>query len=163
MAAYFVIRFSAYFSAVYYAGDLAVPRDVEPEVKRIPNIYLYTIDNIQDLVSENYETRVKAANDASSIIDLKVQDYMNWRKAQTAFSVIRMYRNYADQIKNESLKKALQQLRNGKDPEEVIKQLSSNITSKLTHNPTQALNKAGQSSDRKVIELICDIFLQDKN
>mgnify|MGYP000683560364 FL=1 len=88
---------------------------------------------------------------------------MNWRKAQTAFSVIRMYRNYADQIKNESLKKALQQLRNGKDPEEVIKQLSSNITSKLTHNPTQALNKAGQSSDRKVIELICDIFLQDKN
>ena len=74
-----------------------------------------------------------------------------------------MYRNYADQIKNESLKKALQQLRNGKDPEEVIKQLSSNITSKLTHNPTQALNKAGQSSDRKVIELICDIFLQDKN
>ena len=88
---------------------------------------------------------------------------MNWRKAQTAFSVIRMYRNYADQIKNESLKKALQQLRNGKDPEEVIKQLSSNITSKLTHNPTLALNKAGQSSDRKVIELICDIFLQDKN
>ena len=74
-----------------------------------------------------------------------------------------MYRNYADQIKNESLKKALQQLRNGKDPEEVIKQLSSNITSKLTHNPTQALNKAGQSSDRKVIELIRDIFLQDKN
>ena len=146
-----------------YIVDLAVPRDVEPEVKRIPNIYLYTIDNIQDLVSENYETRVKAANDASSIIDLKVQDYMNWRKAQTAFSVIRMYRNYADQIKNESLKKALQQLRNGKDPEEIIKQLSSNITSKLTHNPTQALNKAGQSSDRKVIELICDIFLQDKN
>ena len=74
-----------------------------------------------------------------------------------------MYRNYADQIKIESLKKALQQLRNGKDPEEVIKQLSSNITSKLTHNPTQALNKAGQSSDRKDIELISDIFLQDKN
>ncbi|MEC7885631.1 MAG: glutamyl-tRNA reductase [Pseudomonadota bacterium] len=145
-----------------YMVDLAVPRDIEHEVKEIPNTYLYSLDNIQELIEKNYNTRRLAATDAKSIIDLRVKEYMSWRKAQTAFSVIRMYRNHCEEIKNEALKKALKQIKSGKDPVEVVTQLSSNITSKLSHEPTQALNKAGQTDDRKIISLICDIFLKQK-
>jgi len=145
-----------------YIVDLGVPRNIESEVKDLPDIFLYTLDNIQDLVKKNYKTRKEATSDAQTIINSRVQEYMNWRKSQSAFSVIKLYREDCEFIRKDSLTKSLNQLKLGKDPEEVVKQLSINLTSKLSHKPTLALNKAGQTENRKLINLLCDIFLINK-
>jgi len=145
-----------------YMVDLGVPRNIEAEVKDLPDIFLYTIDNIQELVRKNYNTRKEAAFDAQSIIDVRVQEYMNWRNSQSAFSVIKLYRDDCESIRLQCLEKSLNHLKSGKDPESIMEQLSMNITSKLSHKPTLALNKAGQTDNRKLINLICDIFLINK-
>ena len=145
-----------------YMVDLGVPRNIEAEVKDLPDIFLYTIDNIQELVRKNYNTRKEAAFDAQSIIDVRVQEYMNWRNSQSAFSVIKLYRDDCESIRLQCLEKSLSHLKSGKDPESIMEQLSMNITSKLSHKPTLALNKAGQTDNRKLINLICDIFLINK-
>ena len=87
---------------------------------------------------------------------------MNWRKSQSAFSVIKLYRDDCEIIRQDSLNKSLNQLKLGKDPKKVVEQLSINLTSKLSHKPTLALNKAGQTENRKLINLLCDIFLTNK-
>ena len=145
-----------------YMVDLGVPRNIEAEVKDLPDIFLYTIDNIQELVKKNYNTRKEAAFDAQSIIEARVQEYMNWRNSQSAFSVIKLYRDDCESIRLQCLEKSLSHLKSGKDPESIMEQLSLNITSKLSHKPTLALNKAGQTDNRKLINLICDIFLINK-
>ena len=145
-----------------YMVDLGVPRNIEAEVKDLPDIFLYTIDNIQELVRKNYNTRKEAAFDAQSIIETRVQEYMNWRNSQSAFSVIKLYRDDCESIRKQCLEKSLAHLKSGKDPESIMEQLSLNITSKLSHKPTLALNKAGQTDNRKLINLICDIFLVSK-
>ena len=145
-----------------YMVDLGVPRNIETEVKELKDIFLYTLDNIQDLVKKNYKTREDAAIDAQHIVNSKVDEYMNWRKSQSAFSIIKHYRDDCEEIRENCLNKSLNQLRLGKDPEDVINQLSINLTSKLSHKPTLALNKAGQTNNRKLINLVCDIFLINK-
>jgi glutamyl-tRNA reductase len=145
-----------------YMVDLGVPRNIESEVKELPDIFLYTLDNIQDLIKKNYKTREEAAIDAQHIVDNKVEEYMNWRKSQSAFSIIKLYREDCENIRKTCLDKSLSQLKLGKDPKDVIDQLSINLTSKLSHKPTLALNKAGQTNNRKLINLVCDIFLINK-
>ena len=145
-----------------YMVDLGVPRNIEAEVKDLSDIFLYTIDNIQELVRKNYNIRKGAAFDAQSIIDARVKEYMNWRNSQSAFSVIKLYRDDCESIRLQCLEKSLSHLKSGKDPESIMEQLSLNITSKLSHKPTLALNKAGQTDNRKLINLICDIFLINK-
>ena len=142
--------------------DLGVPRNIESEVKDLSDIFLYTLDNIQDLIKKNYKTRKEAAIDAQLIIDTKVSEYMNWRKSQSAFSIIKLYRDDCEDIRKNCLDKSVNQLKLGKDPKEVLDQLSVNLTSKLSHKPTLALNKAGQTNNRKLINLVCDIFLINK-
>jgi glutamyl-tRNA reductase len=142
--------------------DLGVPRNIESEVKDLSDIFLYTLDNIQDLIKKNYKTRKEAAIDAQLIIDTKVSEYMNWRKSQSAFSIIKLYRDDCEDIRKICLDKSVNQLKLGKDPKEVLDQLSVNLTSKLSHKPTLALNKAGQTNNRKLINLVCDIFLIHK-
>ena len=145
-----------------YIVDLGVPRNIEAEVKGLPDIFLYTLDNIQDLVRKNYKTRKEAAYDAQYIIDTKVEEYMNWRKSQSAFSIIKMYREDCELIRKNCLDKSINQLNSGKEAKDIIEQLSINLTSKLSHKPTLALNKAGQTNNRKLINLVCDIFLINK-
>ena len=107
-----------------YMVDLGVPRNIESEVKELPDIFLYTLDNIQDLIKKNYKTREEAAIDAQHIVDNKVEEYMNWRKSQSAFSIIKLYREDCENIRKTCLDKSLSQLKLGKDPKDVIDQLN---------------------------------------
>ena len=114
-----------------YMVDLGVPRNIETEVKELKDIFLYTLDNIQDLIKKNYKTREDAAIDAQHIVNSKVDEYMNWRKSQSAFSIIKHYRDDCEEIRENCLNKSLNQLRLGKDPEDVINQLLA-IGSKMS-------------------------------
>jgi len=138
--------------------DIAVPRDIEPQVAELDDVYLYTVDDLKEVIDENKRTRQEAAQDATRIIDEAVEDYLKELRAEEAVSTIKGYRNKAEQLRDEEIEKALKLLRKGNDPEQVIQTLARNITNKLLHNPTVQLKKAGSEGRSDVIDLAQQLF-----
>jgi len=122
--------------------DIAVPRDIEEQVAQLSDIYLYTVDDLRDVIQENLRSRQEAADKAIGIIEEGVQAYVHGRRVQDSASLIRAYRRKAEDVRDGELEKALGQLAGGTDPEEVIKLLARNLTNKLLHGPTTKLRKA---------------------
>jgi glutamyl-tRNA reductase len=101
--------------------DIAVPRDVESQVADLNDAYLYSVDDLQEIVNQNMESRERAAQDAEYIIEAKAGEFVNWQNALDSVDVIRLYRENIEQIKLELIQKAESQLKSGKEPEKVFK------------------------------------------
>ncbi|MDH5302035.1 MAG: glutamyl-tRNA reductase [Gammaproteobacteria bacterium] len=143
--------------------DIAVPRDIESQVGELPDVYLYTVDDLQDIIEEGLKSRRDAAEQAEEIIDTQVSDFMSWIKAQESINVVRSYREALETIKQQELEKALQMLANN-NPEEVLKRLAHNLTNKLAHAPTKRLRDASMNGDRHILQAAQEIFdLKDTN
>ncbi len=138
--------------------DLAVPRDIEPEVKNLNDVYLYTVDDLQNIITENLNSRRQAAEQAEEIIDTRVEHFLAWKKSQIAQSTIVDYRQQAALIQQESLNKALAALKNGSSSEEVIQQLAHTLTNKLIHTPCFQIRKAGENDRHDLITAAREIF-----
>lgn len=132
--------------------DIAVPRDIEPEVAQLDDIYLYTIDDLQDLIQENLKSRLAAAQQAEKIIDAQAGRFMGWLRSLDAVSTIRGYRTRAEHTREETLAKARRLLSQGKDPQEVLRFLAHTLTNKLTHDPSARLRQAGFDGRIELIE-----------
>jgi glutamyl-tRNA reductase len=144
--------------------DLAVPRDIEAQVAELDDVYLYTVDDLAEVIDKNRRTREDAAQDASHIIDEAIEDYLKELRAEDAVSTIKNYRNKAEQIRDDEVEKAFRHLRRGDDPEQVLESLARNITNKLLHNPTVQLKKAGSEGRSDVIDFAQKLFeLEQKN
>jgi glutamyl-tRNA reductase len=126
--------------------DLAVPRDVESEVGHLHNAFLYTVDDFESVISENLLLRQDAAAIGEEIIHMQVQEYMEWLGSQAATETIKEFREYAQKIKEETLKQAHSAL-NNKDAREVLDQLATNLMNKLIHRPTVALRDANLQNE----------------
>jgi len=138
--------------------DLAVPRDIETEVSELSDIYLYTVDDLQNVVEENLQTRREAASEAEQIIDLQVGQFVCWLKSLDAVPMIRALRENVDQIRQSELEKAHRLLASGETAEVVIETLARSLSNKYTHAPTAALKKAGLEADKAVIEAARRLF-----
>ncbi|RLA25108.1 MAG: glutamyl-tRNA reductase [Gammaproteobacteria bacterium] len=138
--------------------DLAVPRDIEPEVAKLNDVYLYTVDDLQNIIQENLNSRRQAAEQAEEIIDTNVEHFLAWMKAQTVQSTIVDYRQQASILQQESLKKALASLKNGGPPDEIMRQLAHTLTNKLTHTPCIQLRKASENERHDLIAAAREIF-----
>jgi glutamyl-tRNA reductase len=138
--------------------DLAVPRDIEPEVEQLPDVYLYTVDDLRNTIEENLKSRQEAAKQAEEIIDLEVAHFLDWLRAQNAVDTIQAFRNQADQLRQDVLTKAQQSLRNGAEPEEVLEILSKQLTNKLTHTPSLQLKNAGAYERHDLIAAARELF-----
>jgi len=138
--------------------DLAVPRDIEPEVKNLNDVYLYTVDDLQNIITENLNSRRQAAEQAEEIIDTHVEHFLAWKKSQIAQSTIIDYRQQATRVQQESLEKALAALKNGCSSEEVIQQLAHTLTNKLIHTPCYQIRKAGENDRHDLITAAREIF-----
>ncbi len=138
--------------------DLAVPRDIEPEVKNLNDVYLYTVDDLQNIITENLNSRRQAAEQAEEIIDTRVEHFLAWKKSQVAQSTIIDYRQQAAHIQQESLNKALTALKKGDAPEEVLQQLAHTLTNKLIHTPCFQIRKAGENNRHDLITAAREIF-----
>ncbi len=132
--------------------DLAVPRDIEPEVSTLSDVYLYTIDDLQNVIEHNISSRQQAADEAEIIIDHEVLEYSQWLRGQGIVNTVRAYRNKAETQRDEILEKAHKMLEQGKSTEETLQFIAHTLTNKLTHEPTEALRTAGKQGKNELID-----------
>lgn len=135
-----------------YMVDLAVPRDIEPQIASLSDIYLYTQEDLRQVVEKNLQSREDARREASAIIDQQVEEFARRAQSESAFALIRDYRDQAQRHRDETLEKARQRLKRGRGPDETLEWLAHTLCNRLTHNPTQALNEAGQDNDHSLLD-----------
>lgn len=123
--------------------DIAVPRDIEPEVESVKNAYLYTVDDLHSVIEENVRARQEAAKAAEQLIEDGVDDYIKAVEARKFSNLIVSYRQSAEGFKKTELEKALKGLEAGQPPEEIINKLANGLMNKLIHAPTRYLRDAG--------------------
>lgn len=138
--------------------DIAVPRDIEPEVGDLDDVYLYTVDDLEEVIEANRQSRQEAAEQAEEIIEQQVHDFMAWLKAQETNQLIRDYRENAFQQRDDVLKKALKLHNQGKSAEETLQFLAFTLTNKLIHQPTQVLNQAARDDNQRLLQAACDVL-----
>ena len=143
--------------------DIAVPRDIAPEVAELEDVYLYTVDDLHSVIQENMASRQEAARQAEEIIEVQAEHFMGWLRSLDAATTIRAYRAQADAIRREVLEKAKKQLAQGKDPQQVLEFLAHTLTNKLVHAPSSALRQAGADERGDLIELARELFGLDEN
>lgn len=135
-----------------YMVDLAVPRDIEPQIASLSDVYLYTQEDLRQVIEKNLQSRENARREASAIIDQQVEEFARRTQGESAFALIRDYRDQAQQLRNETLEQAQQRLKRGRGTEETLEWLAHTLCNRLTHHPTQALNEAGQDNDHSLLD-----------
>jgi glutamyl-tRNA reductase len=136
--------------------DIAVPRDVEPEVGKLPNAYLYSVDDLQAIIESNMAQRKAAAVQAETIVVQESSEFMSWLRAQNAVETIRDYRSQAEQVREELQARALTALQQGVDPQEVMRDLAHKLTNRLIHAPTKSLQQAARDGDDERLQILRD-------
>lgn len=132
--------------------DLAIPRNIDPDIATLEDIYLYTVDDLQTVIEENLKSRQDAASQAEDIIDTQVERFMAWLRVQDAVPEIRSYREQAERHRDRVLAKARHMLANGRDPQEVLQYLANTLTNTLIHAPSVHLRQAAESGDPALLQ-----------
>ncbi|MFT7413500.1 MAG: glutamyl-tRNA reductase [Methylophagaceae bacterium] len=138
--------------------DIAVPRDIEPEVGNLEDIYLYCVDDLQGIIEENLQSRREAAVQAEEIIDNQVEHFIAWLRTQDAVPVIRAIREKAELESEHLLEKAQKQLEQGLPAEAILNDLARTLTKKLLHEPSRQLRQSGFDTDNNLIEAARSLF-----
>ena len=138
--------------------DIAVPRDIEPEVGELDDVYLYTVDDLHEVIEEGRHSREEAAVQAEEIIINQVEHFMGWLRSLKGVDTIRAFREQAEEKRDEQIAAAQKQLAAGKDPEEVINELARTLTNKLIHEPSAQLNQAAYSGRKEILDTARELF-----
>ena len=131
--------------------DIAVPRDIEPQVAELADVFLYTVDDLAEIVEENRRTRLAAAAEAETLIEQGVESWLKDVRAREASSLLTRYRAQAEAVSAQELARHLKRLEKGDDPAEVLARLSRSLTNKLIHTPTRELRNAAADGRHEVL------------
>ena len=142
--------------------DLAVPRDIEPEVAQLDDVFLYTVDDLAQVVNDGMGNRQAAALDAETIVTARVETFMHWLKKRDAVPTIKALRDQAENTRQTELEKALKLIQKGESPEKVLEALSNALTNKFLHAPSHALNQAHGDEHAKLENILKQLY-QIKN
>lgn len=138
--------------------DLAVPRDIESQVADLDDAYLYTVDDLQEIVANNMKARTEAAEEAEVIVSNNATVFADWLNSLDSVDYIKEYREQSMAIKQELLEKALNQLNAGKDADKVLVELANKLTNKLIHAPTSALKDAAEQQNVQELLMIKSVL-----
>ena len=141
--------------------DIAVPRDIEPEVGELDDVYLYTVDHLQEAIQENVRARQQAAQEASELIRDAIVRHRRQRREQDAVKVLRDYREQRTSMAESELEKALQQLRNGGDAEQVLRKFQHSLVNKWLHTPSVTLRKMAADGRAEALLLARELLLEN--
>jgi glutamyl-tRNA reductase len=138
--------------------DIAVPRDIEPEVEEVNDAYLYTVDDLHSVIEENVRARQDAAKAAEEMIEEGVNSYRRVVESRKVSDLIVTFRKSAELIKNAELEKALKGLERGQSPEQVLNKLAHGLMNKLIHSPTRYLRDAGADADQNALTIASNVL-----
>jgi glutamyl-tRNA reductase len=131
--------------------DIAVPRDIESRAGELEDVYLYTVDDLNEVIQENLRSRAQAAQQAEEIIDNHVSHFMAWLQSRGAVDTIAAMRERSETLRAETLEKAMRLLQRGKTPEQALQFLAHTLTNKFLHEPCVQLRQAGYNGNDDVI------------
>jgi glutamyl-tRNA reductase len=143
--------------------DMAVPRDIDPAVAELEDVYLFSIDDLQQLVDENIQQRELAAGGARLLINEEVARFLAESRAQDAGPAIRALRQQADGIRQQTVEQARRMLTAGKSTDEVLDYLANTLTNRLLHVPTQALRQAAELADLALAETVTRLLTEERD
>lgn len=138
--------------------DLAVPRDIEPEVGELASVFLYNIDSLQALVTQGLNERREAAIQAEQIINYEVENFIAQQRGLKANDAICKYREKMVALGEQETKRALRSLQRGQSPELVIQALAQRLVNKLSHQPTVRLREASRLGQEEVLTAVEQLF-----
>ncbi|MCY1333834.1 Glutamyl-tRNA reductase [compost metagenome] len=142
--------------------DIAVPRDIEPEVGELDDVYLYSVDDLHEVVAENMKSRQGAAQAAEELVGSGVDDFMQRLRELAAVDVLRAYRQQAERQRDDELARALRLLQNGASAEEALAQLARGLTNKLLHAPSVQLKKLSADGRFDALAVAQELFALDE-
>ena len=138
--------------------DLAVPRDIDTEVAKLPNVFLYSIDDLREVIDENLRSRQQAAVEAEAMIELSVEHFMTWWRALELNNPIASIRRNAEASRDEALAKARNLLARGKSADQALEFLAHTLTNKLVHAPSANLRAAALRGDSDLLQAAERLF-----
>lgn len=138
--------------------DLAVPRDIESEVGEIADAYLYSVDDISDVIEDGVKSRAEAAEQAELIIERGIEAFRQQVRSLNAVSTLRAFRDQADLVRVQELQRAMKLLEKGDSAEDVLNSLARSITNKLIHSPTVQMKKASAEGRDDLLKLTQELY-----
>jgi glutamyl-tRNA reductase len=138
--------------------DLAVPRDVEPEAAELNDVFLYSVDDLAEIVKGNLQIRKEAVAQAEDMIAAQAGHFLRWLEGRTVVPTITALHGHHDQLRAAELDRAKKLLAGGASPEQVLDQLARGLTNKFLHAPTQALNQAGDAERAELVAMFEKIY-----
>ena len=134
--------------------DIAVPRDIEPAVGELEAVYLYSIDDLTQIIEENVRGREEAARAADSIIEVGAEDFARQQRLLQSREVLQSFRSSGEAVREAALEQARQRLAAGEPAEAVLERLSKDLANKLLHAPTVMFREAAANNDDALLELL---------
>jgi len=144
--------------APIFIVDLAVPRDVEPEAAELDDVFLYSVDDLSNIVKDNLQVRKEAVVQAEEMIATQAESFLRWLEGRTVVPTITALHGHHDQLRAAELERARRLLGNGTPPEQVLEMLARGLTNKFLHAPTQALNQAGDAERAELVAMFEKIY-----
>ncbi len=143
--------------------DIAVPRDIEPEVGDLPDVYLYSIDDLTQIIESNLQQRREAAEHAERFVLEGSRLYLRERRVSQDKELLRTFRSQAQALQAEELEKARRELAKGTDPLQVLGRFGSNLTNKLIHAPTVAMREASAEGRTELLDTLRTLYRLEDN
>jgi glutamyl-tRNA reductase len=138
--------------------DLAVPRDIEPEVGELDDVYLYTVDDLAAVVRTGIDERQSHVAQAEAIIDTQVGNFLHWMESRELVPLIKNLREQGERARRHEIERAQRMLARGEDPAQVLEALSHGLTNKLLHAPTQALHESDGEARERARDVLARIY-----
>jgi len=141
-----------------FAVDIAVPRDLDPQISELSDVYLYGVDDLDKVIMEGQSSREAAAIDANRILDDETRRYLSIERSKEVAPIITALRDHGDELREQVLEQARRRLAKGADQEEVLDYVASSLMKKILHQPSVRLREAGEQSDREFVRVVSELF-----
>jgi len=138
--------------------DIAVPRDIEPQVADLDDVYLYTVDDLREVIEENQRSRETAAREAEDIIEQGALEFMRQLRSLDAVDTVTDLRGRYETIRDQEVEASLKQIANGKPADEVLTQMARRLTNKMLHHPTIQMRKASAEGRTELLDAAHTLF-----
>jgi glutamyl-tRNA reductase len=138
--------------------DLAVPRDVEPEASELDDVFLYSVDDLANIVKDGLQVRVESVREAEAMIATQAESFLRWLEGRAVVPTITALHGHHDALRAAELDRAKRLLASGTPPDQVLEQLARGLTHKFLHGPTQALNQAGEAERAELLALFQRVY-----